>query len=121
MDVTTIMYALAVAIYKLSVGIVNFVGQYQDKGPLITNISDRFQVRTISRWNIHFCSHLTSCLLTGCLHWGQYLMPSFTALQYKEHDSEFVESSEFKKIAENFDPDQLMWNDSMNQTIWSVV
>jgi len=54
-------YALTVAIYKLSVGIVNFVGQHQDKGPLVTNISDRFQVRTIRRWDIHFCSHLTSC------------------------------------------------------------
>ena len=43
MDVTSIVYALAVAvaIYKFSVGIVNFVGQHQDKGPLITNISNR--------------------------------------------------------------------------------
>ena len=61
MDVTSIVYALAVAIYKLSVGIVNFVGQHQDKGPLITNISDRFQVR--SRWDIHFCSNFASDVL----------------------------------------------------------
>jgi len=39
MEVATI-YALAVAIYKVTVGIVNFVGQHQEKGPLITNISD---------------------------------------------------------------------------------
>jgi len=44
------------------------------------------------------------------------MMLSFTALQYKEHDSEFFKSSEFKKIE-----DQLVWNDFMNQTIWSVV
>jgi len=61
MDVTSIVYALAVAMYKRSVGILNFVGQHQDKGPLISNISDRFKVRTISRWDIRFCSHLTSC------------------------------------------------------------
>lgn len=60
--------------------------------------------------------------IQGRLHWGQYLTPSFTALQYKEHDSEFFKSiSEFKKIAEKFDPDRIMWNDFMNQTIWSVV
>ncbi|KIM41136.1 hypothetical protein M413DRAFT_159868 [Hebeloma cylindrosporum] len=40
MDVASTIYALAVAVYKLSVGIVNFVGQHQEKGPLITNISD---------------------------------------------------------------------------------
>ena len=40
MDVASTVYALAVAIYKLSVGIVNFAGQHQEKGPLITNISD---------------------------------------------------------------------------------
>jgi hypothetical protein len=35
------------------------------------------------------------------------MTPSFTALQYKEHDSEFFESiSEFKKIVEKFDPDR---------------
>ena len=40
MDVASTVYAIAVAIYKVSVGIVDFVGQHQDKGPLITNISD---------------------------------------------------------------------------------
>ena len=40
MDIASTVYAFAVAIYKLSVGIVTFVGQHQDKGPLITNISD---------------------------------------------------------------------------------
>jgi len=39
MDVAS-TYALSVAIYKLSIGIVNFVLQHQEKGPLITNISD---------------------------------------------------------------------------------
>ena len=48
MDIAFTVHALAVAIYKLSVGIVNFVGQHQDKGPLITNISDiARQIQTI--------------------------------------------------------------------------
>ena len=40
MDVASTIYALAVAIYKLSVGIADFVGQHRDKGPLTTNIAD---------------------------------------------------------------------------------
>jgi FAD/FMN-containing dehydrogenase len=58
----------------------------------------------------------------GRLHWGQYLTPPFTALQYNQHDPEYFESiSSFKKIAEQFDPDRIMWNDFMNYTIWSAV
>jgi hypothetical protein len=40
MDIATTTYTLATTIYKLSVAIVNFVGQHQETGPLITNISD---------------------------------------------------------------------------------
>ena len=48
MDGASTVYALSVAIYKLSVGIVHFVGQHQEKGPLITNISDiAHQIQTI--------------------------------------------------------------------------
>jgi hypothetical protein len=57
----------------------------------------------------------------GRLHWGQYLTPSFTAAHYKTSDPEYYESiSEFKKIAEKFDPDRMMWNDFMKQAIWSA-
>ena len=56
------------------------------------------------------------------LSMSSMLTPSFTALKYKEHDAEFLASiSEFKKIVKNFDPDRIMWNDFMDQTIWSVV
>jgi len=48
MDVASTIYALSVAIYKISVGIVHFVDQHQEKGPLITNISDiARQIQTI--------------------------------------------------------------------------
>jgi len=40
MDIATTTYTLATTIYKLSVGIVNFAGQHQEKGPLISNISN---------------------------------------------------------------------------------
>ena len=75
----------------------------------------------MARPHIHFRC-LTYWCVQGRLHWGQYLTPSFTALQYKEHDYEFFESiSEFKKIAKMFDPDGIMVNNFMEQTILSVV
>ena len=40
MDIATTTYTLATTIYRLSVGIVNFVGQHQEQGALITNISN---------------------------------------------------------------------------------
>jgi len=40
MDIATTTYTLATTIYKLSVGIINFAGQHQEKGPLISNISN---------------------------------------------------------------------------------
>ena len=40
MEVASTIYTVSVAIYKLSAGIVDFVVQHQERGPLITNISD---------------------------------------------------------------------------------
>jgi hypothetical protein len=58
----------------------------------------------------------------GRLHWGQYLTPSFTAAKYKKQDREFYDSIKaFKKIAEKFDPNRMMWNDFMKSVIWSAV
>ena len=58
----------------------------------------------------------------GRLHWGQYLNPTFTALKYKERDPDYYASiSAWKKIAQKFDPDRLMWNEFMDTTIFSKV
>jgi FAD/FMN-containing dehydrogenase len=55
----------------------------------------------------------------GRLHWGQYITPSFTTLQYKPDDSEFFSSiSAFRSVAERFDPGHLMANEFLNKLIW---
>jgi hypothetical protein len=55
----------------------------------------------------------------GRLHWGQYITPSFTTLQYKPNDPEFFASiSAFRSVAESFDPGHLMANEFLNKLIW---
>jgi len=55
----------------------------------------------------------------GRLHWGQYIISSFTALQYKPRDPEFYASiASFKDIAERFDPGHMMANSFLNKVIW---
>jgi hypothetical protein len=59
-----------------------------------------------------------SLLIQGRLHWGQYLTPSFSTLQYKPHDPDFFANiQEFKSIAEKFDPGHLMANGFLNSLI----
>jgi hypothetical protein len=53
------------------------------------------------------------------MHWGQYITPSFTTLQYQPHDLEFYESiTSFKEVAEKFDPGHMMANAFLRKVIW---
>jgi len=91
------------------------------KALMISWLLSKKRVLRNSRWGVALTSspHLNSGV-QGRLHWGQYLTPQFTAL--KEHDPEYYASiSAFKKITEIFDPDRMMWNEFMNNTIFSVV
>ena len=82
---------------------------------------DKFQV-----WNIFYpdCTSLrlktaVASFIQGRLHWGQYIISSFTALQYKPRDPEFYASiASFKDIAERFDPGHMMANSFLNKVIW---
>lgn len=57
----------------------------------------------------------------GRLHWGQYITPSFTSLQYQPHDPDFYASiASFRAVAEKFDPGHLMANNFLNKVIWLV-
>jgi hypothetical protein len=57
----------------------------------------------------------------GRWHWGQYMTPSFTTLQYQLHDPDFYASiGSFKSVAEEFDPGHMMANKFLNKVIWLV-
>lgn len=57
----------------------------------------------------------------GRLHWGQYITPSFTILQYQPRDPDFYASiTSFKAVAEKFDPGHIMANSFLNKAIWLV-
>jgi hypothetical protein len=80
---------------------------------------NNFQVRNF------FFSDICNLLIShpyftqGRLHWGQYITPTFTSLQYKPKDAEFYASIEsFRAVAEKFDPEHMFANSFLNKVIW---
>lgn len=81
-----------------------------------------FQVRNSFGISLVFVFFSVSFLLVqGRLHWGQYITPEFTTLQYKPGDADYYASiTSFKAVAEKFDPGHMMANTFLNKVIWLV-
>jgi hypothetical protein len=89
---------------------------FQDLIQKRVSICSRCEI-TFIRWNL---TRLTF-FFQGRLHWGQYITPSFTTLQYQPHDPDFYASIvSFKAVAEKFDPGHMMSNHFLNKVIWLV-
>jgi hypothetical protein len=55
----------------------------------------------------------------GRLHWGQYITPAFTTMQYKPRDAEFFEGIRAcRSVAERFDPGRMMGNGFLERLVW---
>ena len=82
---------------------------------------DKFQVRYHTSFLL--CCHLSFYIFTqGRLHWGQYITPVFTTLQYQPYDPDFYASIvSFKDVAKKYDPGHITANRFLNRVIWLQV